>query len=485
MIPIKGLHPDADPNTPGILTACSNVIPFEHGMKGAPSAVATAAAALAAECRGAVVATKLDGTRRVFAGTQTKLYELSGTAWTDRSAGGLSYTGSVESRWSFCQFGDTTVATNLVDAMQSSSSGAFAAISGAPKAKIVVSASNNFVLAFHTSDATYGVSPDRWWCCAQNDQTDWTPNVATQANTGQIVATEGPIMAALALGDQVIAYKKRGIFAGVYAGAPVVWQWNIASSDVGVVGQEAVCSIGGSIHFVVAEDGFWLFDGVRPTPLGVGKVRRWFLDNSSVTYRYLTKCIYDKQSNLVRVYYPSTSSSGACDRCLVFHVATQEWGVEEATCETPLSYIAPGMTIDGLDSIAATIDALPNIPFDSQYWMAGGQTPSYFNASHQLVSLNGPCGSSTFTMCDVGDDDTVSMIERVRVRYTARPISAQASGFFKFNEGDPLQAGPTNAINDGKFDLRQSGRFHRVRVDMTGDWKATGYDVRAIPAGMR
>jgi hypothetical protein len=149
MTPIVGFAPDSDLMTPGIFTDCTNVIPYEAGFKGAPTPVAAAVAALASDCRGAVVATQLDGTRRIFAGTQTKLYELVSGAWTDRSAG--SYTGSTESRWSFCQFGNTTVATNLTDAMQSSCVWVlFSSTPGAPKAKIVVSASNNFVLAFNT-----------------------------------------------------------------------------------------------------------------------------------------------------------------------------------------------------------------------------------------------------------------------------------------------------------------------------------------------
>jgi hypothetical protein len=486
MTPIKGFLPDSDPNSPGIITACSNIIPFEAGMKGAPSPLETTVDALAAECRGAVVATKLDGSRRVIAGTQTKLYELSGTAWTDRTDTGLgSYTGSTESRWSFAQFGDTTVATNLVDDMQSSSSGAFATIDGAPKAKIVISASNNFVVAFNTIDDTYGTSPDRWWCCAQADETDWTPSVTTLATTGRLVATEGPILAALSLGDNPVAYKSKGIYVGLFSGIPEVFQWNLASSDVGAVGQDAVCAIGGTIHFIVADDGFWLFDGTRPVPVGVGKVRKWFLDNSNPAYRYRTQCIYDKQSNLVRVYFPSSASSGTCDRCLVYHVTSQEWGLEDATIEAALAYIAPGVTIHGLDSIASTIDALPNIPIDSQYWLSGGQTPSYFNSSHQIVSLNGECGSSSITTCDVGDDDRVSMISRVRVRYTQSPTTATATGYYKMNEGDALSIGASGSINDGKFDLRQSGRFHRVRVEMTGDHKITGYDVGLIPAGGR
>jgi hypothetical protein len=483
MTPIEGFSPDSDRTSPGILTDCSNCIPYEAGFKGAPTPVATTAAALAAECRGAVVSTKLDGTRRIFAGTQTKLYELNGTSWTDRSAG--SYTGSSESRWSFCQFGDTTVASNLADAMQSSSSGAFAAIAGAPKAKVIVSASNNFVLAFNTNEGTYGASQDRWWCCAQSDQTSWTPAVSTLATTGRLVAVEGAIQAALTLGDYVVAYKQRAIFVGVFVGSPVVWQWNlIPGGEAGAVGQEAVCDIGGA-HFIVSNDNFWLFDGTRPVPIGTGVVRQWFLDNSNPTYRYRTKAIYDKQNNLVRVNYPSLNSTGTCDATLVYHVLKKQWGRNDVTVEAPLNYISPGVTIDGMDGYASTIDTLPNIPVDSQYWLSGGQTPAYFNSSHQLVTLNGATASSSFTTGDMGDDDAVTMIDRARIRFQSTPTTASATGFYKMNEGDDLTTGPTNSVNDGKFDLRQSGRFHRIRFDFTGDHKEYAFDAKPIKVGGR
>ena len=483
MTPMQGFSPDADPNSPGILIDCANILPFESGFKGAPSAVATSAVALAATCIGSVVTTKLDGTRRVLSGTTAKLYELTGTAWTDRSRA-TSYAGGTDTRWSFCQFGDTTVAANLADAMQGSATGAFADIATAPKAKIVLSATNNFVIAFNTSDGTYGVSPDRWWCCAQGDQTNWTPAVTTLATTGRLVAVEGPIQAALTLGDYVIAYKQRAIFVGTFAGSPVVWQWSLVpGGEAGAVGQEAVCDIGGA-HFIVGNDNFWIFDGTRPIPLGNGVVRQWFLNNSSPAYRYKTKAIYDRQSNLVRVFFPSTASS-VCDFCLVWHVGSKQWGRADAIVEAPLNYIAPGVTIDGLNAYAATIDALPNTPIDSQFWVSGGQSPSYFSASHQLVSLNGASAASSLTTSDLGDDDTVSVIDRFRVRFTQSPTTATATGYIKFNEGDALTQVATGSINDGKFDLRQSGRFHRVKVNMTGDHKETGYDARLKATGQR
>ena len=139
MTPLMGFAPDVESTTPGVLVDCAQLIPFESGMEAAPGlTVPTGVGALAAECRGAAVITKLDGTRRVMAGTATALYELVSTTWTDRSA--ATYTGSGDTRWSFTQFGDATIAANRTDTIQRTTSGSFAAISGAPKAKIVFTA---------------------------------------------------------------------------------------------------------------------------------------------------------------------------------------------------------------------------------------------------------------------------------------------------------------------------------------------------------
>lgn len=481
MTPIVGFMPDADPTTPGVLLECSNIIPFESGFLGAPSPVAVQAAPLAAECRGAVVATKLDGTRRLFAGTQTKLYELTSTTWTDRSKAG-SYTGSTESRWSFCQFGDTSMASNLVDPMQQSTAGAFADVPTAPKAKLIVSASNNFVIAFNTNDGTYGVAPDRWWCCAQSDQTNWTPSVATGATTGRLVAREGAIQAALPLGDYVVAYKSRGVFLGSFVGAANgSWQWTlIPGSECGAVGQEAVCDVGGQ-HFIVGEDDFWLFDGSnRPAALGEGVLRDWFRKNSSQTFRYRTKCTYDRQRNLVWVSYPSTSSTGGCDRTLAIHMGNKHWGAADRVLQAALNFTAPGVTIDGLDVYSSSIDNLPAIPFDSQYWLSGGRLYAYFDSSNQLVSNTGVSSTSSFTTGDMGDDEAVSTMDEFRVRFGKVPATAKATGMWLMNEGEDPTLGPTCWLNEGKFDLMQSGRFHRVRVDLTGDHRETGFRAKYL-----
>ena len=88
MIPFIGYAPDLDPATPGVLTYVTNMVPSAKGMKGANVPITTGIAALAAASQGLAVLTKLDASRRTFAGTSAALYEVSGTSWTDRSKGG-------------------------------------------------------------------------------------------------------------------------------------------------------------------------------------------------------------------------------------------------------------------------------------------------------------------------------------------------------------------------------------------------------------
>jgi hypothetical protein len=482
---LLGFAPDVDPTTPGILTDCNHVIPYEAGMMGAPMGVAPAGvAALAAECRGAAVMQALDDTRRMFAGTTTKLYELTGTTWTDRSAG--TYTGGADTRWSFAQFGNTSLASNYADAMQSSTSGAFAAIAAAPKAKIIVSAANNFVLAFNTNDGTYGVSPDRWWCCAQNDQTTWTPSVSTGATTGRIIAMPGSITAGLPLGDYVIAYKLRGIFLGAFVGSQSgTWQWTLVpgSAQCGAVGPEAVCDIGGA-HFIVGDDDFWLFDGTRPVSLGA-EVRLWFKTNSSQAYRYRTKATFDRGRNMVWINFAGQDSTGSCDRTLVWHCATKRWGVTNRVAEAVLNYVAPGTTIDGLNAYGATIDALPPIPFDSAYWTGGGRVFAYFNAAHQLLTATGACVDSTYTTGDYGADEIVTDVDTFRVRFINAPSASQVQGAYRNDAAGPLSTGPTEQRYNARYDVRQAGNWHRFVVSMTGDHRETGHGPVLLPAGER
>lgn len=114
-IPYIGFGPDLDPTTPGVIVDCDNIIPTTKGFSAGNSLVDAGLAALDGSCKGAYVGTLLDGTKRIVAGTNAKLWDISGGAWTDRSKVG-GYTGLAP--WRFTMFGNNILATNRAQRIQ-------------------------------------------------------------------------------------------------------------------------------------------------------------------------------------------------------------------------------------------------------------------------------------------------------------------------------------------------------------------------------
>jgi hypothetical protein len=484
MTPLLGFSPDVDVTTPGVITDCVNFIPYANGMEGGPSTTTPSdVPALAAECLGAAVVTNLSGTRRVIAGTATKLYELSAGAWSDESRA-AAYNAGADARWSIIQFGNSTLAANIGDAIQRSTGAGvnFADIATAPKAEIIFSVGAQ-VMALNVDDGAS--KPDGWHVCSVNDETDWTTSLTTQAASGRLVSSPGEITAGARLGHYAVAYKAKSIYIGQYVGTPSIWDWQqVPGGDIGCVGKEALCDMGTS-HFFVSDDNFYIFDGTRPVPIG-DEVRQWFYDNSNPSYRYRTKCVFDRQNDRVWVFYPSTSAT-TCDSALVFNVRNRKWGRSNRAVEAVINYVASGLTFDTWNSAGATYDSLPAVAYDSQFWLSGGQALSAFNSSHQLQLLTGDSTSSSFTTGDVGDDDAASLLTNVRLRFAPgyAPTSASVQADGKMNSGEAWTAGPSSSINDGKFDVMQEARWHRGTFSFSGPVRVTGVKANFEDAGTR
>ncbi len=486
VVPLLGFTPDADPTTPGVITDCTNFIPTEKGMCGGPTPIEAVPglAALGAPCRGAAVLVDTTGVRRQFAGTQTNLFELTGASWNGVSAVG-AYTGSTENRWSFAQFGNVGLASNSTEPINAILSGGLSFITlTAPKARFIVAA-KDFVIAFATNDGSFGDQPDRWWCSAFQDYTTWTPSVTTQCTTGRLVGVPGGLTAAATLGAYVVAYKERGMYLGQYVGAPIVWQWDQVPGEIGCVGPEAVVDIGGQ-HFFVGADNFWLYDGTRPIPIATGQVRQWFYDDLSATYRYRVMVNYDRQNARVWVFYPSVSSTdGSCDRALVYHLITKQWGRANRSIQACLTFVAPGLTWDTFSSIGATWDSLPSIPWDSQAYQAAGRSLGVFDTSNNLKTLNGQSDASSFTTGDVGDDWSATLLSAVRLRFLRQPSASTATGYSRSVEGAALSTRSTATYSDGKYDLLQGDRWHRAAFSFTGDVEVLGVEPKLKVTGAR
>ena len=150
-----------------------------------------------------------------------------------------------------------------------------------------------------------------------------------------------------------------------------------------------------------------------------------------------------------------------------------------------MNYVTPGVTWDTLNTVASTWDTLPNIPWDSQSWQASGRALAIFDTSHNLKTLTGSGENSGLTTGDFGDDEMASTVTGVRLRFQTEPTTATVTGQLRTGAGASSSVGGSGAMADSKFDILQTGRWHRFSFLFTGNTEAAAVKVNAVPAGRR
>lgn len=479
---LEQFAPDVDPTTPGIIIDATNIVPTIKGYTTGPAATDPGFDAAAAAVLKAAVVRKLDNTTRFVIGLTTKLYELSGSSWVDvsRSVGG-AYNATTDVRWDFAQFGNVTLATNKADTLQYSSSSNFADVSGAPKAKLIETV-NQFVMIADTDDGSFGDSPDRWWCCAIGDYTDWTPDTSTQCASGRLTSAPGRINALKRLGDGIVAYKDRAMFIGSYVGAPEVWSFQEIPGQIGCLAQGGVVDIGAA-HVFCGYDNFYLFDGSRPTPIG-NPIRDWFYDQLYTDYAYRMRSLHDRTNSNVYFFYPSKTGSGELDSCVVYNHRTDKWGTADRDIEAIVDYVSAGLTFAGSFATGTTFDTVESgLTWDSPLLVTGQPAPAYIGTDHKVYLLTASGGSWSMTTGDVGDDSTVSVVTRIRPRFITAPDSATLSNYYRMVLSDSLSSDAITNYGSGKFDFIRAARWHRFVLAGSGDMEITGMDVQGLVAG--
>lgn len=466
---LTGFAPDLDPATPGVLTSCSNIIPTaQKTLAAANSLIAADQATLDADPTGAFVGKLLDGTKRVIVGTSAKLQEASGGVYVNRSAVG-GYTGT--NRWDFAVFGNNILATNKSEAIQQAPASAdFAAIATAPKASIMDVAAG-FVMVLDFDDGTD--TPDGWFCSGLYDQTIWTPSAATQCANGRLVDTPGRLTAGRALGNDFVAYKAESMYLGRYVGAPIIWTWQRVPGRIGCSGKNSVV-VAENRHYFVGPSDFYVFDGTEPVAIGE-PVREWFFHRLNQTNRARIWGSVDEARGLIYWHYPSATS--ALTNCLVYNYRTNRWGVWDQEIQAPLQYSLGQITYDGLGTLYSTYENLPDIAYDSPFWLADSTLPAVF-VSRDLKIVTGTPGASWYMTGDFGDLTAFQHLTRIVPRYRKNPTSATGTNFYRDGLGAERTQDTTVTQSRERFDFRRSARWHAFRADHVGTMALNGLDVQ-------
>lgn len=478
---MRGFAPDLDQTTEGILLKGSKgVVPTLRGVQAAPSAVDTANDTVSGTAVGAASIVKLNGSTRTFVGTGSEIFELDGTSWTQRGSG---YT-ATNAR--FAQFGDTTIAAlGKTDILQASSATTFADLATAAPAANIVEVANNQVMAFDTSEATFGDSPDRWFVSAINAPADWVPSIATQSASGRLIKTPGAIKAARRLGDEVMAYKDTSIYRGRYVGGAIVWQWILISDEIGAPSQESVVTVD-TFQVFPSRDDFYIFDGSRPKPIGGPIKEFFFMEELDQDSRDQIEGVNVRDISTVRFHYPSSASGGRLDRFIDYNYRTNQWGAPtDLSAEAALELIAAtGPTYNTLGDFYSTYNDLPEVAYDATFWTATTRKPAIIQSS-DLKTVDGAGVDARMIINDIGDDSVYSFAKRIRPRYIVNPTSATLTNSYRDNLGDALASSDATAsLSNGKFDFERESRWHRFRHDTSGNMEITGHDIDISEAGL-
>jgi len=79
----------------------------------------------------------------------------------------------------------------------------------------------------------------------------------------------------------------------------------------------------------------------------------------------------------------------------------------------------------------------------------------------------------------------VSSVNQVVMRFNVDPVSATITGQTRTGLGAAAATGGSGTFSNSKFDIRQTGRFHRFAIAMTGNVEVSGLDAKAVKAGKR
>lgn len=468
-IPLAEWFPDRAPLGVPVSLA-TNVIPWADGYKSFPSFSVVSTNALTAKYQGGAFARDITSNVYEFAGDATKLYSLGSGAWTDvsRLAGG-AYTTATDDWWECAQWGNTVIAVNgHTDAPQVMTLGGanFAALGGSPPKARHIAVIRDFVVLGNVNDGTAYPSRVQW--SAINNSTSWAVSAATQADYQDLQGDNGGWVQKILGGEYGLVFQERAISRMTYVGSPVIFQFDLIEKNRGTMAPQGIVGWG-NMAFFLADDGFYAMVGGAPAvPIGDGKVDRYFLNDYQTGNAHLITGAIDPVNKIVMWAYPGAGfSAGTTNQILIYNWVYKKWSLATVTIEGLVRYAAQGYTMETLDNLSGSIDALTT-SLDSRTYTGGAMTLSAFNSSHKIGTFTGTAMDATV---DTGEIE-LNKSQRTTVQEVRPLVDGNAASVTVGTRNlvsDTVSFGSAISQNASGFcPTRTNANFHRFRVTTTG-----------------
>jgi hypothetical protein len=464
------------PSVSGALTDAKNVVSQAIGYGPFPAPVTFSTSNAAENLTALYAAKKPNGDTELFAAGATKIYTVTGVGAITQVKTGM--TTGANDKVRFTQFGKTVITTNNAEKLQAwtlGTSTSFADLSAtAPIAKFITVV-RDFVVCANTLETTQQQYRVRW--SALNNETDWTEDVTTQSDYqdipdgGQIVGIRG--------GEFGLVFLERAIHRMTYVGTPFIFQFDNISRNKGCMVSGSIAQYQG-ITFFLSDDGFYMCDGQNVTTIGAEKVDRFFLEDASESDYGTMSAAVDPIRKLVIWNYKSVNGTR---NLLIYNFKTQKWTYGDAGTDFLSEASTATVTLEQLDSLSASIDALTT-SLDSPLYIGG----KYFLGGTLATRVMSFTGANQTAVISTGDLD----IGANSVVTLARPIVDNGSATVAIASRTLLNQGVSfntavAASSENRVSLRSAGRYHRLKVTPTGaNWdNAISVDVDVTPQGVR
>ena len=413
------------------------------------------------------------GSVKIFAGDETKLYLFnSSTQNLDDVSKGGGYTLDIQDKWKFAQFGNVVIAVaghgETIQKFDLGTDSQFSDLATGVNATHLTVV-RDFVF---TANNSSGINNARW--SALGDSTSWTSSQTTQADN-QDISDLGQITG-LVGGTEVIILCERGIVLGRYVGTPLIWQFDVIESNRGCNFANSIVNVAQQV-FYYTDDGFYTFDSRRGSrPIGHEKVDTFFKNDFNTSYAYKMSSAVDPTNKLIMWAYTSTSSSdGSADKILVYNYVLDRWSVVEQASDTLSAILTSGKTLEQLDSISSSIENLP-ASLDSDLYKGG----NLLFVGSQNSKISTFTGTSLNATLETGEFEhsskRLSLLSQVRPLYEkaesdSATVTVQTGG--RRTTADNFTYGSAVTLNtDGFAPTRVNNRYHRVRLNLSGDWSS-------------
>ncbi len=454
---------------PGAILA-TNVTPAELSYRPFPS-FTPLSDPIGERGRGMISVQDDSGSTFVYAGDRTKLYLMDLPTPVDKSKVGGYSTGE-EENWQFTRFGSNLLATNFADAVQTIPIGGAGLFSDLftstekPKAKYIAVV-GRFLVIGNVVDSS-GTIPYRVRWSGIGDPTDMDPNATTQSDFEDLV--DGGAIAGIVGGAEYgVIFQDRRISRMTYVGSPTVFRIDPVDRQRGTLIASSIIGLGRDI-FYRSEEGFFRFNGTQSISIGTDRVDRKFANVFDPTYRHRVSVAIDPVNKLVAWAVPGDSASaGQPNQIFIYNWYHDKWSIVETEIQIMGSIQTASTSLDQLGTLIPNIDLFAGSLDDAQF--KGGA--ALFAAFGPLSRLGYFSGPPLNAIIDTGEfqlgNGRRSMVNSLRPLIAGGTVTCQIASRAKLS--DPVVFDPAVSPNSiGEYSVRNDGRYHRVRVNISGSW---------------